>query len=230
MTLVLLVGTGLMANSFLRLTRVDAGFDTRDILVFPIDLPAIRYPEASATRSFVDRLIERLRDTPGVRSAGAVSHIPLGGSDNWMMLQIEGREAPARGQEPQAPVRIATPEYFETLGIPLIRGRFFRDADARMAIPLIRWYPQQPYPAEFERPQPAPVAVISETAARQFWPDEDPIGKRIRVLFSPDITIVGVVGDIRHNALNEPVYPAHLSVAQPGAVDFALCGRSGCGQ
>jgi putative ABC transport system permease protein len=207
MTVVLLVGTGLMSNSFLRLTRVDPGFEIRNVLIVPIELPAVRYPDASEARSFVVRLIERLRRTSGVRSAGAVSHLPLGGSDNWMMLEIEGRETPARGQEPQAPVRVVTPEYFETLGIPLIQGRVFRDTDARLAVPLVRWYPEQPYPAEFDRPQPAPVAVISETAARQFWSDEDPIGKRIRVLFSPHITIVGVVGDIRHNALNEPVYP-----------------------
>jgi putative ABC transport system permease protein len=148
-----------------------------------------------------------VKEVAGVETAGAVSHLPLGGADNWMPFHIQGRPAPAAGQEPYAPFRIATPEYFATLGIPLRRGRFFRDGDARQSVPVIRWYPQQPNPAGFDTPQAAPVAVVSEAAARQFWPGEDPLGKRMHVLFSPDITIVGIVGDIRHNGLNLPAYP-----------------------
>jgi putative ABC transport system permease protein len=94
LTLMLLVGTGLLVNSFVRLTRVEAGFSTHGRTVVPVNLPASRYPEAHQRRAFVDRLIAELQAIPGVRSAGAVSHLPLGGADNWMPFRIAGR-APA---------------------------------------------------------------------------------------------------------------------------------------
>ena len=207
LTLILLVGAGLLINSFIRLVAVNPGFDASGVLVVPVDLPGSRYPEAHQRRAFFDRLIAGIEGIAGVEAAGAVSHLPLGGADNWMPFHIQGRPAPAPGQELYAPFRVATSHYFNTLRIPLRRGRFFSDGDARQSIPVIRWFPQQPYPDGFERPQPAPVAIVSETAVRQFFAGEDPIGKRMRVLFSPDITIVGVVGDIKHNALNLPSFP-----------------------
>jgi predicted permease len=142
-----------------------------------------------------------------VRTAGAVSHLPLGGADNWMPFRIIGNPEPGPGQEPYAPFRVATPDYFSALDIPLRRGRLFAASDARDSLPLIRWFPQQPYPAGYDKPQPMPVAIVSESAARQFWPGGDPIGRRIRVLFSPEATVVGVVGDVHHNGLDLPSYP-----------------------
>jgi putative ABC transport system permease protein len=212
LTLMLLIGAGLMINSFMRLIIVQPGFETRNVLVVPLDLPPSRYAEPQRRREFVERAVAEMRTIAAVTAAGAVSHLPLGGADNWMSFAIEGRPAPRRGQEPYAPIRVATPDYFRALGIPLRRGRVFNDSDARIAVPLIRWFPQQPYPDGFDKPQPAPVAVVSEAAARQFWPGEDPIGRRIRLLFSPDITIVGVVGDVKHNGLNLPAYP-HMYVS-----------------
>ncbi|HMF60126.1 MAG TPA: FtsX-like permease family protein, partial [Vicinamibacterales bacterium] len=212
LTLILLVGAGLLINSFVRLMAVNPGFRSAGVLVIPVDLPGSRYQAAHQKREFFDRLIAGVKGVPGVEAAGAVSHLPLGGADNWMPFHIQGRPAPAAGQEPYAPFRIASPDYFTTLGIPLRRGRFFRDSDARQSIPVIRWYPQQPNPASFDTPQAAPVAVVSEAAARQFWPGEDPLGKRIHVLFSADITIVGIVGDIRHNGLDLPAFP-HVYLA-----------------
>ncbi len=206
LTLMLLIGAGLMINSFVRLVAVPPGFDASHVLVVPIDLPA-RYADAHQRRAFVDRTIADLQAIAGVTAAGAVSHLPLGGADNWMAFTIEGKPTPPRGQEPYAPVRVATADYFKALAIPLRRGRAFSDSDARIAVPLVRWFPQQPYPAGFDKPQAVPVAVVSEAAARQFWPGEDPIGQRIRILFSPDITIVGMVGDVKHNALDQPAYP-----------------------
>jgi len=207
LTLILLVGAGLMISSFVRLVAVNPGFRSTDVLVVPVDLPGSRYPEAHQRRAFFDRVIASVEALGGVEAAGAVSHLPLGGADNWMPFAVHGRPAPAAGQEPYAPFRVATPHYFATLGIPLQRGRFFGEEDARQALPLIRWYPQQPNPAGFDKPQPVPVAIVSEAAARQFWPGANPIGQQIRVLFSPDITIVGVVGDVKHNGLNLPSYP-----------------------
>jgi predicted permease len=212
LTLMLLVGTGLLVNSFVRLTQVDPGFDTRDLAVVPVDLPASRYGEARQAQLFVNRALAELRSIPGVRAAGAVSHLPLGGTDNRMSFRIAGRAPVPPGEEPQVRVRVATPGYFEAMGIPLLRGRAFAESDARVALPLIRWYPQQPYPAGFEQPQAAPVAVISDAAAHRYWPNEDPIGQRIHVLFSPDVTIVGIVGDVRHDALDAPKHP-HIYLA-----------------
>jgi putative ABC transport system permease protein len=215
LTLVLLVGAGLLISSFMRLVAVNPGFEADNVLVVPVDLPATRYPEAHARRAFYDRVITSVEGLAGVESAGAVSHLPLGGADNWMPFAVSDRPAAAPGQELYAPFRVATAHYFSALRIPLRRGRFFSDGDARESIPVIRWFPQQPHPSGFDKPQAAPVAIVSEAAARQFFGGEDPLGKRIRVLFSPDITIVGVVGDIKHNALNLPTFPhVYLSHAQ----------------
>jgi len=212
LTLVLLVGAGLMITSFARLVEVDPGFRTTNVLVVPVDLPASRYPEAHQRRAFFDRLILSIEGLPGVQSAGAVSHLPLGGAENWMPFRLVGRPEPEAGQEPYAPFRIATPHYFAALSIPLRRGRLFNDGDARQSVPLIRWFPQQSFPSGYDNPQAAPIAVVSESAARQFWPGSDPIGQRIRVMFSPEVTIVGVVGDVHHNGLDLPSYP-HIYLA-----------------
>ena len=207
LTMILLVGAGLLIHSFVRLVAVDPGFDPQNVLVAAVDLPDSRYPEAHQRRDFYVRLISDLESLPGVESAGAVSHLPLGGADNWMPFGIAGRLPAAPGQELYAPFRVATSGYFSALRIPLRRGRLFNSGDARPSIPIVRWFPQQPQPPGSDRPQAAPVAIISEAAARQFFGTEDPLGQRIRVLFSPDITIVGVVGDVKHNALNLPAYP-----------------------
>ncbi len=207
LTLVLLVGAGLMVTSFARLVEVDPGFRTRDVLVVPVDLPASRYAEAYQRRGFFDRVIGSIEGIPGVQAAGAVSHLPLGGADNWMPFRMLGKPDPGPGQEPYAPFRVATPHYFSALGIPLRRGRLFNDGDARQSVPLIRWFPQQPYPPGYDKPQATPVAIVSESAAKQFWPGSDPIGQRIRVMLSPDVTIVGVAGDVHHNGLDLPSYP-----------------------
>ena len=202
LTFILLVGAGLMLNSFAHLVAVNPGFVSDRVIVMPIDLPGSRYPDAEQRRMFSDRMIDAVRAVPGVESAGAVSHLPLGGADNWMMFSIVGQPPRPAGQALTAAVRVATPDYFRTLGIPLERGRVFTDADRRLSVPVIRWYPQQPAGPGADAPQPPPVAIVSASAARQFWPGQDPIGKRIRVLFSPDVTIVGIVGDIRHNGLD----------------------------
>jgi putative ABC transport system permease protein len=128
-----------------------------------------------------------------------------------MPFTVEGRPAPAPGQEPHAPFRVISPDYFRALRIPQRHGRTFSESDARISVPVIRWYASQRNPENLDKPQPAPVAIISESMARQYWPGEDPIGQRIRVLFSPWMTIVGVVGDVRHGSLDSPSYP-HIYV------------------
>src|SRR5215211_4729716 len=144
-----------------------------------------------------------------------------------MGVAIEGKPAPAPGQEIQARMTITAGRYFGAMHIPLRRGRYFALSDSRVAVPLIRWFPQQPVPARFDEPQAAPVAIINETMARQFWPDEDVLGKRFRILFSPWITVVGVVGDVRQSTLIEPPTPQmYLSNLQEPSSAVTLVVRS----
>jgi len=205
--LILLIGAGLMMKSFVRLVRVDPGFNPQNLLVTSVAIPASKYPRPEQAREFFMELLQRIRAVPGVMSTGATNYLPLQGGDNWVPFSIEGRPAPAPGREIQAPFRVVTSDYFRTLGIPLQAGRFFREADRRLSVPIIRWYDAQKYPPNFNQPQPIPVAIISEAMAHQYWPNENPLGRRFRILFSPWITVVGVVGDIKHNALNAPYYP-----------------------
>jgi len=112
-------------------------------------------------------------------------------------------------------MRVVAGDYFRVMEIRLVRGRLFEPSDARRAIPLIRWFPQQPLPPAFDEPQPRPVALINETMARQFFPGEDPVGRRIRILFSPWIEIVGIAGDVRHAGLaRDPLPEMYLSHLQ----------------
>ena len=144
-------------------------------------------------------------------------------------LHDRGRPAAAPGQELYAPFRVATPHYFGALHIPLrTRPAVQQRRRETEPIPVIRWFPQQPYPAGFDTPQSPPVAIVSEAAAHQYFrEDPNPVGQRIRVLFSPDITIVGVVGDIKHNALNLPSFPhIYLSHDQEPWNSVSLVGQN----
>jgi putative ABC transport system permease protein len=201
--LMLLIGSGLILKSFARLMRVDPGFDARNVLSVSLPLPGPRYPSAEQQRRTVNELLDDLSRAPGVRFAGATTILPLSVCCNNMGVTIEGKPAPAPGKEPQVSLTITAGRYFDAMQIPVRRGRVFEAADARVAIPLIRWYPQQPVPPHFDEPQAGPVAVISEAMAKKFWPNEDPIGRRIKVLFSPWITVVGVVADVRQTSLAE---------------------------
>ncbi|HET9479245.1 MAG TPA: FtsX-like permease family protein, partial [Pyrinomonadaceae bacterium] len=156
---------------------------------------------------FYNELIEKLKTLPGVEAAGATTQTPLSPGDNWSAFTIEGRPDPPPGQQQQAAMRIVSSDYFTTMKIPLRKGRFFSNADARAALPLIRWFDQQPYPERFNEPQPAPAAIINETMARLYWSNEDPLGRRLKIIASPWITVVGVVGDVRHSGLNTPANP-----------------------
>jgi len=228
--LVLLMGAGLLMKSFIRLVSVDTGFNSQNVLVTSISLPESRYSQPERTRRFFDELIERIRALAGVESAAGTSNLPLQGGDNWMPFSIEGRPAPPPGRGLYAPFRVVTNDYFHTLRIPLRAGRFFSSHDARISVPVIRWFEQQPHPANFDKPQPMPVAIISEAMAHQYWPQENPIGKRFRLLFSPWITVIGVVGDVKHNALNAPSYP-HIYVphSQEPWKDMTLVARTSQG-
>ena len=197
LTLILLIGSGLMLKSFVRLVSVDPGFNPSRVLRLGISLPGVRYPNAQQQMVFYEQLIERIKVLPGVEAVGATTQTPLRSGDNWAPFAIEGRPSPAPGQVTYAAIRSISADYFRVMNIPQLKGRSF---------------------TEFDAPQAAPVIIIDETMARQFWPNEDPLGQRLRIGVSPWLTVVGVVGDVRHGGLNARPNPEmflpHLQVPQ----------------
>jgi putative ABC transport system permease protein len=179
LSLVLLVGAGLMIRSFLRLQSVDSGFDPRDLLTLRLSLPEARYPEAHQVINFYQQLTERLGRLPGVESVAATHALPLGGLSGVRPFTVEGRPRPESGKAPITPYRMVSPEYFRTMKITLVRGRDFTKQDEGQA---------------------AGVVIINQEFQRRYFPGEDPIGKRITLGGYDDQwgEIVGVVGDVRH--------------------------------
>jgi putative ABC transport system permease protein len=214
LALVLLAGGGLMVKSFVRLVSVDPGFDPHNVLRLNLPLPGARYPKPQQQLQFYEELIGRIKLLPGVEVVGATSQTPLSPGDNWSFFSVEGRAPSAPGQETFAAIRAVSADYFRTMKIPLRQGRYFTEADARIALPVMRWYDQQPYPEHYNESQAVPVAIINETMARMYFPDEEPIGKRLRIVASPWLSIVGVVGDVHHTGLstrpNPEVYMSDL--------------------
>ena len=203
LAMVLLVGTGLMINTMLRLRGVNPGFDSSHLLTMMIQLPeSEKYMERvpggdmekakPAANSFYQRLIERVSALPGVESAGSITGLPTHHSER-PTFSIMGQPAPSPEQRPEAGYSQASPGFFRTLKIPLEKGRFLDDRDTNAA----PW-----------------AIVVNDTFVRKFFPNEDPIGKQIRLRFDPYPTeeertrqIVGVVGDVKQYGLGRPAPP-----------------------
>jgi predicted permease len=207
LSLVLLVGAGLLMRSFSRLTQVDPGFDAHNVLTMKMTVPRSKYKDGAATASFYRQLIERIQALPGVESAAAISHLPLSG-DYWGgTLTFEGVTANAERANLasfEVDQRVITPDYFTTMRTALLEGRFFTTQDVR----------GKPY-----------VAIIDETLARRLWPNASPLGHRVTFGRFPDkpetwIEIVGVVRHIRHHRLEaevrEQVYYPHAVASFSG--------------
>jgi putative ABC transport system permease protein len=206
LALTLMVTAGLLARSFVSLIHVNPGFQPANVLTIDVSLPRWRYkrPEAIA---FYGRLLQEVRAMPGVRSAAAVMNRPIQGVNQWKTsVRVEGRPPADPGQQqPQAFMNPVTPDYFKTLGIPLLKGRDFTAGDDGQA---------------------PPVVILSESAARLLFPGEDPLGREVShdLDFGPTTaktrTVVGVVGDVRQAGLHleeEPeIYVPHLQVPYPG--------------
>jgi len=172
-----------MIQSFLRLQRVNPGFKVDHLLTMELPLPPVRYPRAQRA-AFFQRLIEQSKALPGMQAVAATRLLPLRGDNMNFAFNIEGREFPP-GQSPGAGVRFVTPDYFNALGIPLVRGRTFSESDG---------------------PDAPPVLVINETMTRRFFPNEDPIGKRMRLGINNFTgAIIGIVGDVKHTGLDAEV-------------------------
>jgi predicted permease len=203
LSLVLLVGAGLMIQSFLRLRRVNIGFDAKNVLTTTLILPSAKYREGEQRTTFFKQLVERVRELPGVQAAGATATLPLSGSNWGRSLTVEGYPVLPVGQAPAIQHTVVTPGYFRTMGIVLLSGRDFTDADAK------------------DSPD---VTIIDERLAREYWPNDSPIGKRVR--FGPPEdnepwhTVIGVVSTVRHQKMQEDtrksVYLPHLKVPVNG--------------
>jgi putative ABC transport system permease protein len=188
---VLLAGASLLLRSFERLQRVDPGFAADRVLTARVTLPRIAYPEEQRWLAFGHELLARTAAEPGVRSAALVSDAPLGDSPPFWSFEIQGGETPAPGAVQDAAVFTASASYFETLRIPLVRGRLF-DATDRVGGPE--------------------VALISQSVAQRYWKGQDAVGARITFgdPADPDVrwmTVVGIVGDVLHERLNGQPYP-----------------------
>jgi putative ABC transport system permease protein len=191
LALVLLASAGLLVESFLRLQKVPAGFDPGNVTTARVALPETNYGKPQQAGDFYKKLLDRLATFPGVQSVAAAWWIPLSGSEIGFNVDVEERPM-AAGQQPIAEVNVVTPDYFRTVHVPIRRGRAFTDRDDRNA---------------------TPVAIITEGFAKQFFPGEDPIGKRITPNGSVDPgkppvrEIVGVVADMHLISLRLPPKP-----------------------
>jgi predicted permease len=189
LALVLLVGSGLMVRSFLRLRAVEPGFDPSSTLTMRLSLPEAEYPGIEDVASFVRELSERIDSIPGVEVAGTTTVLPLRRGDQWG-TRIEDHPVPEGGVPLVHPLRFVSPDYFAAMGIPLISGRTFEWADQE---------------------QSRRVAIVSRAFAEKYWPKESPIGKRLSNFdFEDDEwhTIVGVVGDVRASGVDQELQQA----------------------
>jgi putative ABC transport system permease protein len=189
LALVLLIGAGLLVKSYFKLTAVDPGFRSDHLLTFRLSLPPTKYQDGARAAGFYDPLIERLKALPGVQAVGAASDPPFLSGNNWSFV-VEGRPALPPGTVQDAESGIVTPDYFNTMGIALKRGRMFSPTDSRSG--------------------PA-VVLISETMARRHWPGQEPLGSRLafdRSDKGPNWReVIGIVADTRSENLNAEPYP-----------------------
>lgn len=187
---VLLVGAGLLILSYLRVSRIDPGFSPDHVLTAKIAPAATKYPDPKSRVQFYSRVLERLRALPGVNSIGLVMNLPLSGSSMNRGFKVEGRPDPKPDENVSMDYQVVSPDYFSTLDVPIIRGRGFREQDNDSAPRVI---------------------VINQAMAQRYWPNEDPVGKRVAIGESSKDTswrtIVGIVGNVRHASLTEAPVP-----------------------
>jgi putative ABC transport system permease protein len=194
--IVLLVGAGLLIRSLVRLQNVSPGFDANNVVTMRINLPEEKYASPEKPRSFFEQLQTRINGLPGVESVGMISELPLSGQLNDMPYSVEGRPPASPDQGFDDDFRRVNTEYFRAMRIPLLRGRNFTEQEVAKS---------------------AKVVVISDLLAKRVFPNEDPIGHRLVMGMSGlPFEIIGVVGDIRHSALENSPAPAMYMPTQDG--------------
>ncbi len=184
LSLMLLISAGLMIRSFQRLQGVNPGFDSRGVLTMTAMVSHAKFSSQAQQISFFERVLQRLRELPGVESAGVIDDLPLSENGSHQPIAIEGRPPMAMSEQPEVDVRLISPGYMSSFHIPILRGRDLNDTDVAG--------------------RPAAI-LISESMAQQFWPGEDPLGKRLTMTFFPDAVreVVGVVGDVKIDSLDQ---------------------------
>jgi putative ABC transport system permease protein len=201
-TLVLVIGAGLMIRSFYLLQKVNPGFSYEHLTSFSVSLPEKKYETPEVQASFYNRLLENIRALPGVESAAAASGLPLGNNGWQTSFLIDGQPRPPRDQTPLLEACLVTPDYFRAMNIPLLRGRTFTDRDDRSNLngrDLSKLDENEREIAALDK------IVIDEEFARRHWPNEDPVGKHIRVGGDEDgqkLEVIGVVGRVKMESLN----------------------------
>ncbi len=211
LALTLLIGAGLLIRSVARLQGVDPGFDPRNLLTFNISLAQAKYPSDTQQIAFFDEVLPRIAGVPGVQAVGATSVMPFGGSWTTGSFEIEGYQQPPGQPSPWGDIRFVSADFFKTLRVPLLKGRVFTERDG---------------------PSAPPVVVVDEELVRRYWPNQDPIGKRISrgapAGEQPEwMEVVGVVGHTKHEGLDaENRVQLYFPYRQSGMRSMAIAVRT----
>jgi len=193
LSLILLVGAGLMVRSFQKLHGVNPGFDSHSVLTMTAMVSRSKFSQPTQQVAFFEQVLQRVRTLPGVEAAGVIDDVPLDNGGSHQPVAIEGRPVLPMSEQPEVDVRLTSPGYMGALHIPVLRGRDFSDQDIAGRVPTV---------------------LISESMARQFWPGEDAVGKRLTLTFSADKIreVVGIVGDVKLDGLDQTRPSATLYV------------------
>jgi putative ABC transport system permease protein len=210
LAVVLLVGGGLLARSFLALTSVDPGFAADRVLAGGVALPAAGYGDPARRRAFVDESLARLSALPGVERAALVNRLPFGGGNVLVGVELEGKPQPG-GKPVLVDRRVVSPAYFAAMGIPVLDGGSFG--------------------LEHRAVSQDPVAIVNATMAERFWQGDSALGHRVRLMLrggpGPWLRVVGVVGDVRHHGLDQPAQPeVYVPYTQASVESFVLLLRT----
>ncbi len=207
MAAVLLIAAGLLLRSFNHLLRVSEGFNPEHVLSLQLALPQARYPKPADRVVFVKQVVAQVNTLPGITSAAAVTRLPLNPGNSTRSIEVQGRSMPSGDISPD--YLVITPDYFQTLGVPLLKGRTFTDRDDAAALP---------------------VAIVSAATAQHFWPGEDAVGKNFRGPCGDEknwCTVIGVVGDVKQHHLEQAPQPAvYVPFAQDPWAFLAIAVRT----